>query len=41
MGSIGFDSEIYWTVSMSCHDIETRKRRYQHLNGENNYALAA
>ena len=41
MGSTGIDSEIYWTVSTSCNDIDTRKRPYHHLNGENNYALAA
>ena len=28
-------------VSTSCNDIETRKKLFQNLNGENNYALAA
>ena len=41
MGSTGFDSELYWTVSTSRNEIETRKRLFHNLNGENNYALAA
>ena len=40
-GSIGIDSRIYGIVSTSCDGIVTRKKPYQHLNGENNYALAA
>ena len=40
-GSTGIDSRIYGIVSTSCDDIDTRKRPYHHLNGENNYALAA
>jgi len=41
MGSTGFDSELNLMVSMSCNDIDTRKRLGQTLNGDNNYALAA
>ena len=41
MGSTGIDSRISEIVSTSCNGIESRKKLFQHLNGENNYALAA
>lgn len=40
-GPTGFDSEVYLMVSMSRNEIDTRKRLFQTLNGEDNYALAA
>jgi hypothetical protein len=41
MGSTGIDSRISKIVSTSCNGIESRKKLFQNLNGENNYALAA
>jgi hypothetical protein len=41
MGSTGFDSRPDWTVSTSGNKAVPVYHCLKHLNGENNYALAA
>ena len=40
-GTTGFDSKVSETVSIPRTEMITRKPYFNHLNGENNYALAA
>ena len=40
-GTTGFDSKVSETVSIPRTEMMTRKPYFNHLNGENNYALAA
>ena len=40
-GTTGFDSKISETVSIPRTEMMTRKPYFNHLNGEDNYALAA
>ena len=40
-GTTGFDSKISETVSIPRTEMTTRNSYFNHLNGEDNYALAA
>ena len=40
-GTTGFDSKVSKTVSIPRTEMTTRKPYFNHLNGEDNYALAA
>ena len=40
-GTTGFDSKVSETVSIPRTEMMTRKPYFNHLNGEDNYALAA
>ena len=40
-GTTGFDSKVSETVSIPRTEMITRKPYFNHLNGEDNYALAA
>lgn len=41
LGTTGFDSKISKNVSIPRSEMTTRKTYFNHLNGEDNYALAA
>ena len=40
-GTTGFDCKVSEIVSIPRTEMTTRKNYFNHLNGENNYALAA